>query len=205
MVCFFFSLDLLAAFLFELDLIMTDLLKIKFWEPTFTTFWLWAQRAQINATSVDGFLLRNRCLYTHLCVRNMYKYANLHMHLSYVYTQTLKFGFVVVQGTYSGKLGQQTKNFCRSEKIGWSDVIFSNIFLFFPPFPFFKKEFQVLFCCRSINRSQCMNGVHDDKCTETKDYTKPILVFAYDTCQVSSSGSLCSWLLVSLKAAKARN
>jgi len=51
-----------------------------------------------------------------------------------------------------------------------------------------------------------MHGVHDHKYTENEDYTKPILVFAYDTCQVSSSGIFCSWLLlVSLKAAKARH
>jgi len=33
-----FSFDQLGALLCELDLIMTDLLKIKFWEPTFITF-----------------------------------------------------------------------------------------------------------------------------------------------------------------------
>lgn len=109
----FFSFDLLAAFLFELDLIMTDLLKIKFWEPTFIIFWLWTQREQMNEKSVDVFLLTNRCLYTHLWVRNIYKYANLYMRGNYIYTRTPKFGFMVVQGAYSGKDGHQTRNFYR--------------------------------------------------------------------------------------------
>lgn len=85
----FIYFDLLAAFLFELDGIMTELGKIKFWEPTFIIFWLRAQRKPINETSVDCFLLRNTCLYTHLWVRNIYKHANLYMYVIHIYIHKL--------------------------------------------------------------------------------------------------------------------
>lgn len=57
---------------------------------------------------------------------------------------------------------------------------------------FFKEEFQVLFCCWSINSSQCVQRVNGGKHVEDEDYAKTHFarthfVFAYSVCQLSSS------------------
>lgn len=113
-------------------------------------------------------------VYTSL--RHIYKYVNLHIHVNCACAQTPRFGVMAEQSAY---LGAQTPKWTTDQKL-WvkEDRVMLFFFQYFSKHLFFKEEFQALFCCRSLNSSQCVQRINDRKHMEDEEYTKTHFIFA---------------------------